>query len=98
MWFISQITRIIKLLKDKNVALYKKMLFVIPIIYLIIPYDFIGDFFPVLGQIDDVAVFILMWPLLKRLLDRHSMKNQKQKEDIDKSDSINLNKDDYDID
>ena len=97
MRFLQKIIRIVHFFRDENVDWYKKLLFAIPLIYLIVPYDFIGDFFPVVGQLDDIAVFVVMWPFLKSMMDNYQGPTSKDEDNIDESDSINLNKDDYDI-
>jgi uncharacterized membrane protein YkvA (DUF1232 family) len=97
MRFLQKFIRIIHFFRDENVAWYKKLLFAIPLIYLIVPYDFVGDFFPVAGQLDDIAVFVVMWPFLKSMMDNYQGPTSDDEDNKDKSDSINLNKDDYDI-
>jgi len=79
-------------MKDSDVKISKKALFLVPIAYLIIPFDLVGDFFPVLGQIDDIAVFIVMWPVLRSLLNKYNTgdpdleKNKKEPDAIDNDD------------
>lgn len=97
MRFISKIVKVIQFFKDNNVPWYKKIFFAFPLIYLIVPYDFIGDFIPGLGQIDDIAVFVVMWPFLKNMMNQYSGDSDKEEKTIDKSDSIDLDKDDYDV-
>jgi uncharacterized membrane protein YkvA (DUF1232 family) len=76
-------------MKDSDVKISKKALFLVPIAYLIFPFDLVGDFFPVLGQIDDIAVFIVMWPVLRSLLNKYNNgdpdleKNKKDPDAID---------------
>lgn len=45
-----------RLLLDKRVSVFTKILPLLALIYLISPYDFIGDRIPVLGQFDDLIV------------------------------------------
>ncbi|SIQ80936.1 YkvA family protein [Halanaerobium kushneri] len=68
---LANIVNIIRLLKDSDVKLSKKALFLVPVAYLIFPFDLVGDFFPLLGQLDDIAVFILMWPFLRNILNKY---------------------------
>ena len=96
MRILSVLMRVYNFLKDKNVVWYKKLFLLLPVIYLIIPFDFVGDFIPVAGQVDDIAVFVVLWPFLKRMMDKYQSE-QKEEENIDNSDSINLDKDDYDV-
>jgi len=86
---ITTVVRIIQFMKDSDVKISKKALFLVPIAYLIFPFDLVGDFFPVLGQIDDIAVFIVMWPVLRSLLNKYNNgdpnleKNKKDPDAID---------------
>ncbi len=56
-----------KLLIDPRVPTTEKALFAAAIIYVIVPLDFIPDFFPFIGQIDDLYLVALT---LLRLLNR----------------------------
>ena len=96
--FLKGVFNIIKLMTDKRVSFKQKLLFLVPILYLLFPFDLIGDFFPIAGQLDDVAVFVVMWPILKNLLTdynqgRHNDNKNFNKKDDDKT--IDINKDDY---
>ncbi|MCF8001923.1 MAG: DUF1232 domain-containing protein [Halanaerobiales bacterium] len=97
MRLLSKLVKMFRFLKDNNVPWYKKLFLTLPLIYLIIPYDFMGDFFPGLGQVDDLAVFIIMWPFLKNMMNKYSAADNEKEDSIDKSDSIDLDKDDYDV-
>lgn len=90
--------KIIRFLKDKEVNLSKKLLFFVPVLYLLLPFDLIGDFFPLAGQLDDVAVFIVMWPILKKLLSNYTGGNNENNKTIknDKN-TVNIDKDDYEV-
>ena len=97
MRLLSKLVKVMHFLKDNSVPWYKKLFLVLPLIYLIIPYDFIGDFFPGLGQVDDIVVFIVMWPFLRNMMGKYSGESNEEEETVDKSDSIDLDKDDYDV-
>ncbi len=56
-----------RLLKDSRVPLTEKTLFVAAIVYVISPLDFIPDFIPFVGQVDDIYLVALT---LLRLLNR----------------------------
>lgn len=45
-----------RLLLDKRVSVFTKIIPLLALIYLISPYDFVGDRIPVLGQFDDLIV------------------------------------------
>lgn len=47
-----------KLLLDRRVPLHAKLIFAIPLLYLISPIDFIPDFIIGLGQLDDIGLII----------------------------------------
>lgn len=91
--------KIIKFLRDSEVDFSKKLLFLVPFIYLIFPFDLIGDFFPLAGQLDDVAVFVVMWPILKNLLSKYQSSNNSNKSFKKKKDdkTVDINKDDYKV-
>ena len=68
---LTTIIKIVNFIKDSDVKISRKALFLVPFAYLIFPFDLVGDFFPILGQIDDIAVFVLMWPVLKNILKKY---------------------------
>jgi uncharacterized membrane protein YkvA (DUF1232 family) len=68
---LTTIVKIVRLMKDSDVKISRKALFLVPLAYLIFPFDLVGDFFPILGQIDDIAVFVVMWPILKNILNKY---------------------------
>jgi len=65
----AQLPTYIKLLwglsKDQRVPPHAKGLLVAALAYLLSPIDLIPDFIPVLGQIDDVAVFLMVWKVFR---------------------------------
>lgn len=92
---LKTIIKIISFMKNSEVKLSKKALFLVPFAYLILPFDLVGDFFPILGQIDDIAVFIVMWPVLRKLL----LKYEKNDPDLEKQkkDPEAIDVDDYTV-
>src|SRR5260221_4016121 len=56
-----------RMMKDSRVPLAEKALFAAAIVYVISPLDLIPDFFPFIGQVDDIYVVALV---LLRLLNR----------------------------
>lgn len=69
--FISFLPNMVKLLggllKDVRVPTAEKALFIAAIVYVISPLDFIPDFFPFIGQVDDIYIVALT---LLRLVNR----------------------------
>ena len=66
---VAQLPIYIKLLwglsKDQRVPVHAKGLLVAALAYLLSPIDLIPDFIPILGQIDDVAVFLMVWRIFR---------------------------------
>jgi uncharacterized membrane protein YkvA (DUF1232 family) len=48
-----------RLLTDKRVPILVKSIPALAVVYLVSPLDFVPDVFPVLGQLDDLAVMLL---------------------------------------
>jgi uncharacterized membrane protein YkvA (DUF1232 family) len=59
-WHLPKLIRLIgRLFRDARVAASGKIVFVLSIIYVVSPIDFIPDFFlPVIGQMDDLAILL----------------------------------------
>lgn len=94
---LTTVVNIIRFLKDSDIKISKKALFLVPFAYLILPFDLVGDFFPVLGQLDDIAVFILMWPVLKKLLNKYDQGDQDLDKEQKDPDAIDMSEDDYTV-
>ncbi|MFW5972027.1 MAG: YkvA family protein [Bacillota bacterium] len=97
---IFTLIKIIRFLRDREVNLSKKLLFFVPIIYLIIPFDVITDFFFPIGYLDDVAVFVLMWPIFRTLLSNYSGGsniNTGKKDKNKYKNIVDLNDNDYNV-
>lgn len=66
--FLPNMVRLLgRLLKDARVPSAEKALFLAAIVYVISPLDFIPDFFPFIGQVDDIYIVALT---LLRLINR----------------------------
>ncbi|NLM97762.1 MAG: DUF1232 domain-containing protein [Halanaerobiaceae bacterium] len=90
--------KIIRYLFAKDVNIGEKLLFLLPAIYLLFPFDIIPDLIPFSGHLDDIAVLLFMWPLVKSLLNRYYNGTgydggNKKKE----KDTIDIGQDDYEI-
>jgi uncharacterized membrane protein YkvA (DUF1232 family) len=88
---LTTIVKIVQLMKDSDVKISKKALFLVPVAYLIFPFDLIGDFFPILGQLDDIAVFVVMWPVLKNILNKYQNGDPEVEKEKRDPDAIDIN-------
>ncbi|QTL99555.1 DUF1232 domain-containing protein [Iocasia frigidifontis] len=86
--------KIIRYLSDSKVGFSKKFLFLLPFIYFLSPIDLFSEIYlPFVGYLDDLAVFVLMWPILKTLLGNYEgdKKHSKDREAVD------IDQDDYTV-
>ena len=69
MYYMRQLPQYVRLLggllTDRRVSMTDKMLVVGAIVYIVMPIDFIPDFIPFFGEVDDVFVLVLA---LQRLI------------------------------
>lgn len=54
-----QIRLVLSLLRDPEVPIYLKLLPAAAIVYVLFPIDFAPDFYPVLGQLDDLTALLV---------------------------------------
>lgn len=54
-----QIRLVFSLLRDPEVPIYLKLLPVAAVVYVLFPIDFAPDFYPVLGQLDDLTALLV---------------------------------------
>ena len=55
------------LLRDPRVPGYLKLLPALFVVYLLVPFDLIPGFIPIIGQLDDLALLLILLPLFIRL-------------------------------
>jgi uncharacterized membrane protein YkvA (DUF1232 family) len=55
----QQIRLVYKLLLDPEVPIYLKVLPFVAVVYLLLPFDFLPDVIPGLGQLDDLTILII---------------------------------------
>ncbi|MCS6873347.1 MAG: YkvA family protein [Pyrinomonadaceae bacterium] len=67
LFFPNLLLLLSRLLKDSRVPATEKALFAAAILYVIAPFDFLSDFVPFLGQIDDIYLVALT---ILRLINR----------------------------
>ena len=56
---VSHIRLSLRLLREPTVPLLNKAVPLLVLVYIVSPLDFVPDFFPILGQLDDLGVFLL---------------------------------------
>lgn len=65
-----------RLLLDRRVPVFTKTIPFLAIVYIISPYDFIADWRPVLGQLDDLIVTVILFLLFIAASPRHVVLDQ----------------------
>ena len=55
----QQMRLVMRLLRDPEVPFYLKFVPFLGLLYLIFPFDFITDFAPIIGQLDDITAMIV---------------------------------------
>lgn len=68
------------LLFDKQVPWFYKLIPFASVLYLIYPFDFISDLFPVLGQLDDLTIIGGALALFTKLAKQHQNNQQREQE------------------
>jgi uncharacterized membrane protein YkvA (DUF1232 family) len=72
---LNNFKKAINLFFDKKIPLVYKLVPVAALTYVLFPFDFIPDWFPFLGQLDDLAILMGASSLFLRLAQRHEQKN-----------------------
>ncbi len=62
--------------RSARVARWKKLMGVLAVAYAILPIDFIPDFVPVLGWLDDIGFLTVAFGFIARDMARHSKQPQ----------------------
>jgi uncharacterized membrane protein YkvA (DUF1232 family) len=70
---IRRIKAVPKFLKDKRVALWKKLLIALGLVYLVLPFDFIPPIIPVFGWLDDIILWLYLLYYLRDQLDSYDV-------------------------
>jgi uncharacterized membrane protein YkvA (DUF1232 family) len=56
---INRLRLVVRLLRDARVPIYLKIIPFLSLIYIVMPFDLVPDLVPVLGQLDDLGIFVL---------------------------------------
>ena len=70
---IRRIKAIPSFVKDKRVALWKKLLIALGVVYLLLPVDLIPPIIPVFGWMDDVILWLFIIYYLRDQLDKYDV-------------------------
>ena len=80
---LKRIKLTIQYIKDRNVSVFKKLLIIGSLLYLVFPVDIVPDFLIGIGILDDVTVLTFVWIALKSEIDDYG--NRKEAENIKKA-------------
>jgi uncharacterized membrane protein YkvA (DUF1232 family) len=58
------------LMQDDRVPMWKKAIPLLPVVYVIMPFDIIPDYIPILGQVDDIGVYFLSMMLFELVVEK----------------------------
>ncbi|NLM42810.1 MAG: DUF1232 domain-containing protein [Clostridiales bacterium] len=83
---MGKIKLLLRYINDKEVSIFKKLLILAGLLYLIFPMDIVPDFLIGLGILDDAAVLLFVWNAVKSELKEYSKKFS----DIDNSKVIEV--------
>lgn len=86
---MNKVRLLIRYIKDKEVSVFKKLLILGSLLYIVFPFDIVPDFIIGLGLIDDAAVILFVWKALKYELIEYE-KNIRSN-DMDQSKVIEVN-------
>lgn len=75
--YLDQLWLTWRLLRDRRVAWWMKIIGVLPFVYLISPIDLLPDFLPILGQMDDIAVLYAGMRLFESLAPEYIVKEHR---------------------
>lgn len=76
------------ILSDRRVPWYIKVLPVIVAMYLLLPFDLIPEFLPIIGQLDDLSLLMIALSLFVRLAPSEVVEEYKHRMGIDKTEII----------
>ena len=82
-------------LKDRNTSGLTKLLFLLPLVYFISPFDLFPDIIFPFGYLEDVGLLIFSWQMIKRELEKYRL-GSNPKKNVNRDNVVNLNRDEYD--
>lgn len=59
-----------RLMRDRRVSIWPKALLVLGVLYVVSPIDFIPDFMPLIGEVDDLVMVLIVCKLFMYLCPR----------------------------
>jgi len=71
---MSNIKLLLIYIKDREVSIFKKLLILIGLLYLVFPMDIVPDFLIGIGILDDAAVLLFVWNAIRNELAEYSKK------------------------
>lgn len=75
---IDQIKLTWRLLRDPRVPMWAKVVPFTPLAYLVMPFDFLPDFIPVIGQLDDITLIIMGMRLFEMVVPEYIVKEHRE--------------------
>lgn len=78
---MNKIRLLVRYVKDKDVSVFKKLLILGGLLYLIFPMDIVPDVLIGLGLLDDAAVLLFVWNAIKSELIEYGDKIASQADD-----------------
>ncbi|MFW6308930.1 MAG: YkvA family protein [bacterium] len=88
--------KLIKYLRDGEIKLYRKLLFLLPVVYFFSPINLIPYLiFPVMGWLDNIIVTAGLIFYLKKVLDNYEPRSSSSQKDKDSI--IDIQDDDYEV-
>jgi len=71
---MSNIKLLLRYIRDREVSIFKKLLILIGLLYLVFPMDIVPDFLIGIGILDDAAVLLFVWNAIRNELTEYSKK------------------------
>lgn len=69
--FFGRAAAYLKALLDRRTPVISKIIGIIIVLYIVMPFDFVTDFAPVLGWLDDTAVAAIGFFIIAKLIPKH---------------------------